>query len=210
MESAGIVEDRLGVLNGWAAEGRAIAALGNGLQELGGRLAKGLLPGLVVGNDVGPKDTAALASPSMSEIINVELVLALVVLVPLGYNRSSPFGPVVDGLWGSCADYRFVSWIAGDAVGGPALVAAGAGDQAFVISKAVDAELFVPGEGVSLDGLGAPALPEFVHVVLAVLVEADRLLRPLVSGELALLAPLGDLVGRRAKLVVDLARVIAC
>ena len=33
MELAGIVEDRLGVLNGWAAEGRAIAALGNGLQE---------------------------------------------------------------------------------------------------------------------------------------------------------------------------------
>ena len=204
------MEDRLGVLNGWVAERRAIAALGNGLQELGGQLAKGLLPGLVVGNDVGPKDTAALASPSMSEIINVELVLALVVLVPLGYDRSSPVGPVVDGLWGSFADYRFVAGVLRNAVGWPALLAACAGDQAFVVGKAVDAELLVPGEGVAFDVLSAPAFPKFVRVVLAVLVEADRLLGPLISGELTLFAPLGDLVGLRAKLVVDLARVVAC
>ncbi len=88
------MEDRLGVLNVWAAEGRAVTALGDGLQELGGRLAIGLLPGLVVGDDVGPKDAAALASPSMSEVIDVELVLSLVFLVPLGYEGSSPVCPV--------------------------------------------------------------------------------------------------------------------
>ena len=89
------MEDRLGVFSGWAAEDRAVAVLGNGLQEYGGRLAEGLPPGLVVGDDVGPKDTAALASPSMADVINVELVLSLVFFVPLGYVGSSPFRPVV-------------------------------------------------------------------------------------------------------------------
>ena len=60
---------------------------------------------------------------------------------------------------------------------------------------------------MALDGLSTPALAEFIHVVLAVLVETDWLLRPLVSGQLALFAPLVDLVGLRAELVVDLARV---
>ena len=65
-------------------------------------------------------------------------------------------------------------------------------------------------DSVALYGLSTPALAEFIHVVLAVLVETDWLLRPLVSGQLALLAPLVDLVGLRAELVVDLARVVAC
>ena len=66
MESAGIVEERLGVLDCGAAEGSCSAALVNGLQELGGQLAVGLFPGLIIGDDVGPEDAAALASLSMS------------------------------------------------------------------------------------------------------------------------------------------------
>ena len=210
MESAGVVEERLGIFNRRAAQGRVVAGLGDDVKELSGRLTVGLFPGLVVGDDVSPKYSASLASPSMTNVVNVELVLSLVLSVPLGYERFSPVGPVFDGLWGSLAGYRFASGVSGNAVGGPALVAAGAGDQALLVGKAVDAELFIPGEGVALDGLSTPALAEFIHVVLAVLVETDWFLRPLFSGQLALLAPLVDLVGLRAELVVDLARVVAC
>ena len=200
----------MGVLDGGAAQGRGVAGLGHGIQKLGGRLSVGLLSGLVVGDHVGPEEPAAFASPSMTNVVNVELVLSLVLSVPLRYVGFSPVGPVFDGLWGSFADFGFLSGVAGNAVGGPALLAAGAGDQALLVGKAVDAELFVPGEGVALDGLSTPALAEFIHVVLAVLVETDWFLRPLFSGQLALLAPLVDLVGLRAELVVDLARVVAC
>ena len=200
----------MGVFDGGTAQGRGVAGLGHGIQKLGGRLSVGLLSGLVVGDHVGPEEPAAFASPSMTNVVNVELVLVLVISVPLGYERFSPVGPVFDGLWGSLAGYRFASGVSGNAVGGPALVAAGAGDQALLVGEAMDAELFIPGEGVALYGLSTPALAEFIHVVLAVLVETDWFLRPLVSGQLALLAPLVDLVGLRAELVVDLARVVAC
>ena len=145
----------------------------------------------------------------MSEVIYVELVLVLVFSVPFGYGSLSPFGPVVDGLWGSFAGYLFFAGVLGDAVGGPAPVAASAGDQAFFVGEAVDTELLVPGEGVSFDGFIAPSLLKLVRVVLAVLVQAYRLLRPVVLRKLALFAPPGELVGLRSELVVDLAGVVA-
>ena len=103
MESAGVVEERLGVFNRRAAQGRVVAGLGDDVQELGGRLAVGLLPGLVVGDDVVPKNTAALTSPTVADIVNVELVLSWVGFVPLGYLGFRPVSPVVDRLWGSDA-----------------------------------------------------------------------------------------------------------
>ena len=77
-------------------------------------------------------------------------------------------------------------------------MAAGAGDQAFVVGKAVDAELLVPGEGVSFDGFVAPPLLKLVRVVFAVLVQAYWFLRPVVLRKLALFAPPGELVGLRS------------
>ena len=146
----------------------------------------------------------------MSEVIYVELVLVLVFSVPFGYGSLSPFGPVIDRLWGSFAGYFFFAGVLGDAVGGPAPVAASAGDQALLVGEAVDAEFLVPGECVSLDGFGAPAVAELIVVRFAVLVEANGRLGPLIAGKAVLFAPLGHLVGLRAELVIDLARIVAC
>ena len=55
MESAGVVEERLGVFDRWSAQGRGVARLSYGIQKLGGRLTVGLFSGLVVGDDVSSK-----------------------------------------------------------------------------------------------------------------------------------------------------------
>ena len=119
------MEDRLGIPNSGSAEGGVVAGLGDGVKKLLNRLPVGFLPGLVVGDNRGPENAAALASPSMADVINVELVLSWVFLVPLDYRWSSPFCPVVDGLWSSDAEERLVARVLGDAVSGPALKTSG-------------------------------------------------------------------------------------
>ena len=92
----------------------------------------------------------------------------------------------------------------------PALLAELACDESFVFVESDHAELAVPLELVSLDGLAAPALFEVVLVLLAVLVCGDRAFCPLFPWKLLLGAPLGQLVAVFVEPVVDLAGVLSC
>ena len=83
-------------------------------------------------------------------------------------------------------------------------------DESFVFVESDHAELAVPLELVSLDGLAAPALFEIVLVPLTLLVGGDGALSPLFFGKLLLGAPLGQLVAVLVELVVDLAGVFPC
>ena len=185
-----------------------LACRGHCLREEGNVLAGGFPRG-VRRDDIEAVDVAARAFPASTGMVDGDAVAVGVLRVPSREGVGRLFRPVVDVGAGAGADECFLAWVFGDIYCGPTLLAELAGDKSFVFAETGDTELAIPFELVPFDRLGAPTLLQVVLMLLAILIERDRLFSPLFSRKLLLCAPFGQLVATFVKLIVDLAWVFS-